>query len=95
MFAEVSAALSTHPEKAAALGKTWRKTLERILFFKAGEVQQQQTGPCSFPLPCLCRAAGWLVAMGCCAEPGCQSPAHPEVPSTHDCCRAMPCLWDT
>lgn len=53
MFAGVRPALGTHPEKAAAPGMTWRKTLERILFFKASEVWQQQTGPCSFPLLCL------------------------------------------
>lgn len=71
MFAEVSPALDTRLEKAVAPGKTWRKTLERILFFKASEVWQQQMGPCSFPLLCPRHAAGWLVAMGCCAEPGC------------------------
>lgn len=110
MFAEVSPALGARLEKAAAPGKTWRKTLERILFFKASEVQQQQTGPCSFPPPCPCRAAAWPVAMGCCAELGCfweewhknwgspkAQPAQrcPAPPTAAMPCCAMLCLWDT
>lgn len=95
VFVEVSPAPSAHLEQ---LGKTWRKRLERILFFKASDVAAATDRtlflPPGVPLPRCGEASGHgvLCRAHCSWEEWHKTgelPAHPEAPSTHSCCHAQ------